>query len=78
MLPTNVSSMAKSSDITSFNKTNSVIVSLPGKQLFEIYNIITIITISTAKRTKQYSKTIYYYLSKHSSFIFRINITLLS
>ena len=58
MLPTNLSSTAKSSNITSLNKTNSVIVSIPGKQYFEIYNIITIIRICNAKRTKQYSKTI--------------------
>ena len=71
MLPTNVSSTAKSSNITSFNNTNSVIVSLPGKQLLK--SIISLPLLESAMLKEQNSIVkLYYYLSKHLSFFFRI------
>ena len=71
MLPTNVSSTAKSSNITIFNNTNSVIVSLPGKQYLK--SIISIPLLESAMLKEQNSIVkLYYYLSKHLSFFFRI------
>ena len=71
MLPRNVSSTAKSSNMTSFNNTNSVIVSLPGKQYLK--SIISLPLLESAMLKEQNSIVkLYYYLSKHLSFFFRI------
>ena len=39
ILPTNVSRIPESSNMISFNKTKSMIVSLPGKQYYNIFLI---------------------------------------
>ena len=70
-LPTNVSSIPHSSNMTSFNKTNSMIVSLPGKQY--LISIISLPLLESAMLKQQNSIVkLYYYFSKHSSFFFRI------
>ena len=59
MLPTNVSSTTNSSNITSFNKTNSVIVSLPGKQYLK--SIISLPLLKSAMLKEQNSIVKLYY-----------------
>ena len=55
--------------MTSDNRTNSVIVSLPGKQYFKS---VTVIIIATSIPKKKKSVVKLYYFRKHSSFFFRI------
>ena len=72
MLPTNVSSTAKSSNMTSFNNTNSVIVSLPGKQYLKCIISLPLLLESAMLKEQNSIVKLYYYLSKHLSFFFRI------
>ena len=71
MLPTNVSSIAKSSNINSFNKRNSVIVCVPGKQYLKYIISLPLLEYALLKEQNSIVK-LYYDLSKHSSFFFRI------
>ena len=71
MLPTSVSSIAKSSNINSFNKRNSVIVSVPGKQYLKYIISLPLLEYALLKEQNSIVK-LYYDLSKHSSFFFRI------
>ena len=71
ILPTNVSSIPHSSNMTSLNKTNWMILSLPGKQY--LISIISLPLLESPMLKQQNSIVkLYYYFSKHSSLFFRI------
>ena len=59
ILPTNVSSVPESSNITSLNKTNSMIVSLPGKQYFKSIISLALLEYALLKQQKHIVKLYY-------------------
>ena len=71
-----MSSIPESSNITSDNRTNSVIVSLPGKQYFKsISVIISLALLKSAMLKGENSIVKVYYLRKHSSFSSGISLS---
>ena len=70
ILPTNVSSIPESSNMTDFKKTNSMIVNLPGKQYSK--SIISLPLLESALLKKQKCIVKLNNLRKKSSFFFII------
>ena len=71
ILPTKVSSIPEYFNMTSFSNTNSVIVSLPGKQYPKSIISLPLLQSAMLKEQKSIVK-LYYYFSKHLSFYFII------